>query len=66
LFCLLGGDGGIRHRDAEGAMFARFSSVHGNISAQGSGLPQWKPGCGCGIRFARNLAGSIDRGTAYF
>jgi hypothetical protein len=42
LLGLLGGDSGFPRRDPEGAMFARFAGVHGCISAQGSGLPQWK------------------------
>jgi len=66
LLGLLGGDGGFRHGEPEGAMFARFSGIHGNISAQASRLPQWKPGCGCGTQFARKLAGFIDRKVAYF
>jgi hypothetical protein len=63
LFSLLEGDGGFRHRDPEGSVFARFTGVHGNISAQACGVPQWKPGCNCGTQFARSLAGSIDRGS---
>jgi len=42
LLRLLGGYGGFCRGGPEGAVFAGFADVHGSISAQGGGLPQWK------------------------
>ena len=42
LLGLRGGEGRLGKRDAMSAMFKGFAGVHGNISAQGAALPQWK------------------------